>query len=318
MNRIADILENIKTVGIAGHVRPDGDCVGSCMGLYLYLKEWYPQIEADVYLDRPREVFSYLSGMDEIRTECSGEKEYDLFITLGVSSLDRLALAGTCFEKAKNTLCIDHHVSNPGFAKINHIEGDVGSACEVLYTLLEPEKVTRPIAEALYTGMIHDTGVFQYSSTTPRTMRIAACLMETGLDFKRIIESSFYEKTYVQNQVMGRVLAESILIMDGAFIIGYLKHKDMDFYGITSKDLDGIVSQLRLTKGVAAAMFLYEYASQSFKVSLRSNGNVDVSKIAVYFGGGGHMYAAGFEMQGTLYDVINNVSQHVERQLSGE
>ena len=178
--------------------------------------------------------------------------------------------------------------------------------------------MTRPIAEALYTGMIHDTGVFQYSSTTPRTMRIAACLMETGLDFKRIIESSFYEKTYVQNQVMGRVLAESILIMDGAFIIGYLKHKDMDFYGITSKDLDGIVSQLRLTKGVAAAMFLYEYASQSFKVSLRSNGNVDVSKIAVYFGGGGHMYAAGFEMQGTLYDVINNVSQHVERQLSGE
>ena len=91
MNRIADILENIKTVGIAGHVRPDGDCVGSCMGLYLYLKEWYPQIEADVYLDRPREVFSYLSGMDEIRTECSGEKEYDLFITLDVSSLDRLA-----------------------------------------------------------------------------------------------------------------------------------------------------------------------------------------------------------------------------------
>ena len=149
-------------------------------------------------------------------------------------------------------------------------------------------------------------------------MRIAANFLETGLDFGKIIESSFYEKTYIQNQVMGRVLAESILILAGRFIIGYLKHKQMNFYGISAKDLDGIVSQLRLTKGVEVAMFLYEYSTQSFKVSLRSNGKVDVSEIAVYFGGGGHVRAAGFEMQGTLYDVINNVSSHVEKQLLGE
>ena len=85
MNKIADILENVKTLGIAGHIRPDGDCVGSCMALYLYVKEWYPQIEVDVYLDHPREVFSYLSCMDEVKMESSGAKEYDLFITLDVS-----------------------------------------------------------------------------------------------------------------------------------------------------------------------------------------------------------------------------------------
>lgn len=318
MNKIADILENVKTLGIAGHIRPDGDCVGSCMALYLYVKEWYPQIEVDVYLDHPREVFSYLSCMDEVKMESSGAKEYDLFITLDVSSIDRLALALESFQKAKRTVCIDHHVSNQGFAHVNIVEGDISSASEVLYTLLDKEKVTRPVAEAIFTGIIHDTGVFQYSSTSPQTMRIAANLMETGLDFGKIIESSFYEKTYIQNQVMGRVLAESILILDGRFIIGYLKHKQMNFYGISAKDLDGIVSQLRLTKGVEVAMFLYEYSTQSFKVSLRSNGKVDVSEIAVYFGGGGHVCAAGFEMQGTLYDVINNVSSHVEKQLLGE
>lgn len=318
MNKITDILENVKTLGIAGHVRPDGDCVGSCMGLYLYIKEWYPQIEADIYLDHPREVFSYLSHMDEVKMECSGDKIYDLFITLDVSSPDRLALAGECFAKAKKTVCIDHHISNRGFADINHVKGEISSACEVLYGLLDKEKVTRPVAEAIYTGMVHDTGVFQYSSTTAQTLRIAADLMETGLDFGRIIEESFYEKTYIQNQVMGRVLAESILILDGTFIIGYLKRKEMEFYGVTSKDLDGIVSQLRLTRGVEAAMFLYEYDHQRFKVSLRSNGKVDVSKIAVYFSGGGHVRAAGFEMAGTLYDVINNVSRHVEKQLLGE
>ncbi len=318
MNKIADILENVKTLGIAGHVRPDGDCVGSCMGLYLYVKEWFPQIEADVYLDHPREVFSYLSCMNEAKMECSGEKEYDLFITLDVSSKDRLALAMDCFQKAKRTVCIDHHVSNKGFADVNIVKSDISSASEVLYTLLDPQKVTRPVAEAIFTGIIHDTGVFQYSTTSPQTMRIAADLMETGLDFGKIIEGSFYEKTYIQNQVMGRVLAESILILNGSFIIGYLKHKQMKFYGVSSKDLDGIVSQLRLTQGVEVAMFLYEYDTQSFKVSLRSNGKVDVSEIAVYFGGGGHVRAAGFEMQGTLYDVINNVSRHVEKQLLEE
>ena len=155
--------------------------------------------------------------------------------------------------------------------------------------------------------MVHDTGVFQYSSTSPETMRIAGELMKTGFNFSKIIDESFYQKTYIQNQVMGRVLAESILLLDGKCIIGYLKKKDLDFYGVEGKDLDGIVSQLRLTEGVEVAMFLYELETQNFKVSLRSNGKIDVSKIAVYFGGGGHMRAAGCDLQGSVYDVINNM-----------
>ena len=164
------------------------------------------------------------------------------------------------------------------------------------------------------TEMVHDTGVFQYSSTSPETMRIAGELMKTGFNFSKIIDESFYQKTYVQNQVMGRVLAESILLLDGKCIIGYLKKRDMEFYGVDGKDLDGIVSQLRLTAGVEVAMFIYEVETQSFKVSLRSNGNVDVSKIAVYFGGGGHMRAAGCDLQGSVYDVINNVTEQICKQ----
>ena len=214
----------------------------------------------------------------------------------------------------KRTACIDHHISNSGFAQVNHIRGEVSSACEVLYGLFDPEKVVRTIAVPIYTGMVHDTGVFQYSSTSPETMRIAGELMKTGFNFSKIIDESFYQKTYVQNQVMGRVLAESILLLDGKCIIGYLKKRDMEFYGVDGKDLDGIVSQLRLTAGVEVAMFIYEVETQSFKVSLRSNGNVDVSKIAVYFGGGGHMRAAGCDLQGSVYDVINNVTEQICKQ----
>ncbi len=315
MRNIEEVLENVKTVGIGGHVRPDGDCVGSCMALYLYLRENFPRIHTDVYLDKMQPVFSYIDRIDEIKHEAGEEISYDLFITCDVSARHRLAIAGEYFDAAARTVCIDHHVSNAGFAEVNHVRGEVSSACEVLYSLLDPEKISRSVATALYTGIVHDTGVFQYSSTTPDTMRIAGELMKFGFDFSRIIEESFYEKTYVQNQVMGRVLTESLLLLDGKCIVGYLKKRDMDFYGVEGTDLDGVVSQLRLTAGVEVAIFLYELKPQYFKVSLRSNGKVDVSRIAVYLGGGGHVKAAGCELNGSVHDVINNITEQVVLQL---
>ncbi len=315
MKNISEVLEHVKTMGIAGHVRPDGDCVGSCMALYLYMKKYYPDIQVDVYLDHPKPIFSHIACIDEFKTEAEGEKTYDLFVTCDVSARERLAVASEYFDRAKKTVCIDHHVSNKGFAQVNHVRGEVSSACEVLYGLLDPEKVTVEVATAIYTGMVHDTGVFQYSSTSPETMRIAGELMKTGFNFSRIIDESFYEKTYIQNQVMGRVLAESIMLQDGKCIVGYMRKKDLEFYGVDGKDLDGIVSQLRLTRGVEVAIFLYEVETQNFKVSLRSNGKIDVSKVAVYFGGGGHTRAAGCDMSGSMYDVVNNITAEIERQM---
>ena len=318
MKNIAEVLENVKTVGIGGHIRPDGDCVGSCMALYLYIRTYFPEIDVDVYLDNPKPIFGHIDRIDDIKTEIKEDIRYDLFITCDVSARDRIALAGDLFEKASRTVCIDHHISNPGFADENHIQGEISSCCEVLYGILDPQKVTLPIATAIYTGMIHDTGVFQYSSTSPETMRIAGELMKTGIPFNKIIDESFYQKTYLQNQVMGRVLAESILLQNGNCIVGYLRKKDMDFYGVEGSDLDGIVSQLRLTRGVEVAIFLYETETQTFKVSLRSNGKIDVSQIAVFFGGGGHTRAAGCDLQGSMYDVINNITAEIEKQFCEE
>ena len=318
MERIEEILDGVKTMGIGGHVRPDGDCVGSCMALYLYIKKWYPEIKADIYLEKPKPVFGHIACMDEVHYEAGEPREYDLFVTCDVSAPDRLAVASDYFASAKKTVCIDHHVSNPGFADVNHVHGEISSASEVLYKLLDKEKIDLDIATAIYTGMIHDTGVFQYSSTSPDTMRIAGDLMEKGVDFSNIIDESFYQKSYIQNQVMGRVLAESILLQGGKCVVGYLKKREMDFYSVEGKDLEGIVSQLRLTAGVEVAIFIYEMQTQFFKVSLRSNGKVDVSKIAVFFGGGGHVRAAGCDMQGSMYDVINNLTAEIEKQLAEE
>lgn len=318
MEKIANELAEVNTVAIAGHVRPDGDCVGSCMGLYLYLKENYPEIATDVYLELPGEQFSFLSCFEEIKTAYKPGKVYDLLITLDVSDKNRIGVALEGYETAKKRVCIDHHISNRGLGDVNEIRPNASSTCEVLYTLLEEEKVSKVVAEALYTGMVHDTGVFQYSCTSPETMRIAAKLMEKDIPFTKIVEESFYEKTYVQNQILGRCLMESILIMDGKCVIGVVKKKMMDFYHVEPKDLDGIVQQLRVIKGVEVAIFIYEVKPQEFKVSLRSKGRVNVNEVASYFGGGGHILAAGCTFHGSVYDVINNLLEIIEKQLPKE
>jgi len=316
MNRIETALKDVKTVAIAGHVNPDGDCVGSCMGMYLYLKANYPQIQADVFMGELRPVFGHIEELDIIRcTITEPDKSYDLLMLFDVSSEERVAVAAPCLKTAKKSICIDHHVTNNGICDENHIVPEASSTCEVLYELMDAEKVTLPAATALYTGIVHDTGVFQYTNTSGKTMRIAGELLDKGVDANAIIEDSFYSKTYVQNQILGRTLLESILILDGKCIIGVVRQKEMDFYGVTAKDLDGIVNQLRVTQGVEVAIFLYAIGIGEYKVSLRSNGHVDVSRITGYFGGGGHVKAAGCTMHGSVYDVINSITFYIEKEL---
>lgn len=314
-NKISDYLSNVKTVGMAGHIRPDGDCVGSCVGLYTYLKHQYSDIKVDLYLEPVPDKFKFLKYSDEIKSICDEDIEYDLFISLDSSDVDRLGDFEKYFKNAKKTLCIDHHISNTSFATENIVYPNASSASEVVYTLLDEEKVDYDVACALYLGIIHDSGVFKYSNTSAATMSIAGKLMEKGIPFTNIIDNTFYTKTYVQNQILGRALLESVLFYDGKCIFSVVRKNEFEFYNITNKDLDGIVEQLRITKGVECAIFLYEVDELEYKVSLRSNEIVDVSAIATYFGGGGHIRAAGFNMKGNVYDVINNISEQIEIQL---
>jgi phosphoesterase RecJ-like protein len=146
-------------------------------------------------------------------------------------------------------------------------------------------------------------------------MEKGANLIGYGFDFSKLIEETFYQRTYIQTQIMGRALMESVRFMDGRCIVSGVDRKIMDFYNVGPKDLDGIVSQLRNIKGVDCAIFMYETDIQEYKVSMRSDEKVDVSKVAVYFGGGGHMRAAGCTMHGTFHDCVNNLSLHIEKQL---
>lgn len=317
-NKLAELLAGKSSVAIAGHVNPDGDCVGSCMGLYQYIKDNFKNLETDVYLEEIPSHFTFIRGTEDIRHEAAKGKVYDLFICLDCGDTQRLGFAAPLFEHAAHTFCVDHHISNSAFAEENHIQPDASSTSELIYQLLDKDKITREIAEALYIGIVHDTGVFQYSCAGPDTFRAAADLLEKGIDAPSMIESTYYEKSYAQNQILGRALLESIIFMDGQCIFSSVSRSVMKFYGVTPKELEGIVSQLRVTKGVEVAIFLYEVEPNVYKVSLRSKNKVDVSKVAQFFGGGGHVRAAGFTMPGTVHDVINNLSRQIEKQLSPE
>lgn len=306
-----------RTIGISGHVRPDGDCVGSCLALYQYLCNCFPDTYIKVFLEKPRDIFKELKGFDEIDSTFAEDTCFDVFFCLDSVS-DRLGDAQKYFDSAKRKLNIDHHVSNVGCGDLNYVMPHVGSTSELIYDLIDKEKLDAEMAKAIYVGMIHDTGVFQYSNTTPETLKKAADLIGFGFDFPRLIEETFYQKTYLQSQIMGRALIQSIRFMDGRCIVSCLDRKTMDFYGVTPIDLDGIVNQLRNIKGIHCAIFMYQTASMEYKISLRSDELVDVSEVASYFGGGGHVRAAGCTMRGTFHDCVNNLSLQIAKQLDGE
>ena len=176
MGILDEMLEGKKTIVILGHVNPDGDCIGSCLGLYNYLKENYEGLEVSVYLEKMGVKFSYLSGYGDVQTEYDDTKKFDLCITSDASDVPRLGAFAPYRETAKDTFCIDHHITNQGMCRVNVIESWASSASEVLFRLLDKEKISKAVAECLYTGIAHDTGIFKFSNTSRQTMEIAGSL----------------------------------------------------------------------------------------------------------------------------------------------
>ncbi len=291
-------MTGVSTAAVIGHVRPDGDCVGSCLGLRAYLLAAYG-IEADVYLEAFPDSFRILPGAQDVNPSRPADYHYDLLFALDCSEWER---AGAGRERAAfsdRLICIDHHQSNPGFGDDCVLYPGYSSCCEVLYSLMREEKMNRDTAICLYLGMVHDTGVFQYSSVTPETMARAGKLISFGFDFPRLITSTYYEKSYSRQQLTGLALQKSRITPDGNGIWTSLSLKEMEDCRSSSMETDGIAEALRITKGIDYAILLYQTDETGFKGSFRSKGGTDVGKLAACFGGGGHKLASGCSFEET-------------------
>jgi phosphoesterase RecJ-like protein len=315
MKKIDEVLNGKKTIGITGHVRPDGDCTGSTLAMYNYVTDRCPDADVRLYLEPIPNIFKFLKNSDQIRYPYTDDIRFDLFIVLDCGDIGRIGDAAKYFNNAGSTVCIDHHISNNAFADENYVFPDASSTCELVYELLDEAGITKEIAECLYTGIVHDTGVFQYSCTSSKTMNVAGSLMDKGIDYDRIVDETFHTKTYNQNRVMGKALLDSKLYLDGKVIVAVISQETMKEFDVLPKHMDGIVNQLRVTKDIKVAVFMYENEDHSYKASFRVNGDFDAAKLAMHFGGGGHVKAAGCTLEGDIEDIVNRVVSEIEREI---
>ncbi len=317
IENLCELIEDSKTVAISGHVRPDGDCVGSTLAMYNYIIDNYKTRDVFLILDPIPNIFKFLKNSDCIidGSQIDKDTQFDLFIALDCSDSYRMnEYAQNLFKNAKKTVCIDHHFSNGDFADVSYIIPDASSTCELVFNQLGVENISKEIAECLYVGIIHDTGVFQYSCTTASTMNAAGCLMQKGIDFPKIVNDTFFVMTDTENKMLAEAMLKNRFYHNGLINASVITKEDMQKHNALPKHLDSIAPALRSTKDVEVAVFLYQLDDGSFKGSTRASGDVDLTKVCGAFGGGGHKKAAGFSIEtndpwATIEEVVKLIEE---------
>ena len=317
------MIREAESICILGHVGPDGDCAGSTLGLCSYIRSMSEALglgkTVQVYLEEFSTKFSYLPGYEAVSHDPDTGNRYDLCIVCDCADEARLGKFSRYLSSAKLSFCADHHATNGGFADAFEIRPAASSTCEVLWDLFDETYLNRDIALCIYTGLVHDTGVFRYSCTSSHTMQIAGRCMDFGIPFSDIIDDSFFAMNLNQKLVLGRALSEMQTYLDGRLVASWISAETMKFYDVNKKDMDGIIDQLRTTRGALCAVFMYQTQNRQYKVSLRSNSDsVDVSRIAGAFGGGGHVKAAGCFMSASPSQNVEKIIAELKKQLQEE
>ena len=311
-------LKDAKTIGITGHIKPDGDCVGSCLALMQYLRKRLPQATVELFLEEPEKAMAGIPLRDQIISSFPEREPFDVFIVCDTNA-ERTGDAHKYFKAAKKTLNIDHHISNAnGTGMVSLVVPEAAACGEIIFSLIEKEYMDAQIAELLYMALAHDTGVFHFSNTTPDTLRIAAQLIEYKFDFSSMLDATFFSRPKETNLLLAHALLEERFYFDGRLLIGYSTWKKMREVGATRDDTGGIVERLRITMGVECAMYIYEKKPGQWKASMRSSSDlVNVARVGEAFGGGGHDRASGCEFNGDLEDFIAGLVEQVGKQIEG-
>ncbi len=314
MKQLIDKARKYKNICLAGHVNPDGDCIGATLALKKIFKN--AGIESSIYLTSKPKMYDFLDGFDDIMTKAP--EKVDLLIILDVSTFDRI---GEVAKKADDAykIIIDHHIAEEFLGDINYIDSSFGSTCELLYSMLENhELLDKEIASALYSGIIYDTGGFKHTNVRPSTFAACSKLLEYGIDSNMIMDKIMYEKSFSSFKAEGLAFSRLYLTLDDRLAITYLTYEDFKKLKIGKNDTEKIVSYINDVIGIKCAVFLYPSDAKSYKVSFRSRGNVDVSKVASFFGGGGHKNASGATVTGNIDECINKITKQIIIEMDDE
>ena len=312
-----NILEEIKkanSIVILTHESPDGDAIGSSLGMHMALKSIGKN--SDVILTEFPRTFNFLPGAKDVKQE-SDIKNYDLAITVDCADLKRV-MANEYFENAKKTIVIDHHGSNTMYGDINFVNPVSPACCEILAGMFEyfDINIDTEIGTCILTGIITDTGGFKYSSVTPETFEFTADLLRKGINVSEIYERVLETKTKANCELLKRSMDRLELLENGKVAFTYITKKDEEEVNAEPGDHEGIVEEGRSIEGVEVSVFIRQRDDENvYKISMRSTGNINVSDICFLFGGGGHPKAAGALIQGTVEQVKEQVLKEIRKVL---
>lgn len=293
-------LKNAKTIVILTHESPDGDAISSSLSVMHALAQFGKN--ADVVIPEHAKDFDFLPGADQILNN-GKEEQYDLAISVDCTDLKRLAGGKEYFETAKKTVEIDHHSVNAMFADYNYVDPVSPSCCQVLIAMFEyyGVEITKEIANCILTGMITDTGGFQWGGVTPETFEFAAELIRKGAKIKEICRKALRNKTKAHCKLERLVYDRLEFYENDKIAISYITIEDNQNTGAKLGDEEGLTEMLRDIEGVEVAVLLKEKEGKNgYKASLRSHETINVSEICLLLGGGGHPGAAGCFIPGTL------------------
>jgi phosphoesterase RecJ-like protein len=316
IDKILDAVKEAREICVVGHIRPDGDCIGSQLGLTLALKAEGKRVTCwnqDVVPDKLR-----FLDPDKLVEKPKGGKSFDLVIATDAASFERLGTVGPAVMDRKLLINIDHHESNTRYGDINWISPREPSSGELIYKLLRWANwpITKEISDCLFTAVSTDTGSFQYPTTRPSTYHVAGDLVKRGADLATICDQVYQSFPLARMRLLRHVYNKFRLTHNDQIAYFWLKQKDFARTGSGKDDSEGLIDHIRALDPVEVACVFEEVSPDLTRISLRSKKeNVNVSDIAALFGGGGHPAAAGARIEGTPLSTQRKVISAIRKAL---
>jgi phosphoesterase RecJ-like protein len=317
IDRILEGIRESQTICVVGHIRPDGDCVGSQVGLTLALQNEGKKVTC-WNEDAIPQKYEFLDPERIIQKPKRGQK-FDCVIATDAASFERLGAVGPCITDRKIFINIDHHESNTRYADINWVSAREASSGELIFRLLKIAKwpITKQIADCLFTAVSTDTGSFQYSCTRPGTYHVAGELVRSGADLAKICDEVYQSYPLSRVRLLRHVYSHFRLTHQNRIAYFWLKKADFARTGAESSDSEGLIDHIRAIAPVVVACVFEELEPEMTRISLRSKSDdVNVNEIAAQFGGGGHSAAAGARIPGKPLSVQRKVVSAIKKALN--
>lgn len=314
LDSILDEIKKAEKIVVLTHENPDGDAIGSATAVKLGIEYFGKNV--DIIIPEYSKCFEFLPGMNDVKSE-SNIIQYDLAISVDCADPKIMKGYTTYYEKALRKVSIDHHGSNKMYADINYVDPVSPACAQVLVAAFDYWNIpiTKEIGTCLATGIITDTGGFNYSVTS-ETFEFTAELLRSGVNISEIYRRVFETKTRANYELTKIANDRREFLEDDRVTFTYITAEDEEKVNASTGDYEGIVQIGRCIEGVEVSIFLHEQKEKGgFKVSLRSSEYVNVSDVALMFGGGGHVRAAGAFSTGTPEQIKNKVLSEVRKQL---